>query len=571
VRKLELVAGGHVRRIVLTLVALAACLAAAPAQAAVQNTSPVTDVEVPLFPVPAPSFKPLGFSIDADQAFAVAKTSPAMQAIHRTHHPLQYRVYAMPGQHYEVYFFFHRKVIGDVLVSKTGRRIITYTGLLTTAFYARNAYGDVFDSPWVWVTFGLLFLLPLARLRRASGSSWWDRLDLAMVLSFGVSYALFDNQHLSTAVWLAYPSLLYLLVRMLARGRSPAGASRLECRLPLILLAAGVVALTLARAALALAPGHVMDVGAASAIGAWKILHGQSIYYTSLGHGDTYGPIAYLAYVPFQLVWPGANWFSYLTSVRAATIAFDVLTIGGLILVGRRLRTGREGTRLGLTLAWLWAACPFSLLGMVKNTNDGLVALLVVILMLTLTTPVRRGVVLGLAAAAKFFPAVLLPLMLAPLQRGSERLEARRFLAGFVIAAGTAVAVFLPPGGLKEMYDHTIGFQLSRPDVFSVWALHPALAPLKVAVELGVVALAVLLAVRPRGARSPAQVAALAAALSIAIQLPAVHWFYLYIVWFLPLALIAVLGSDAPSTDQPEVVAEPLVLEDTPPDLLVVR
>jgi hypothetical protein len=313
-----------------------------------------------------------------------------------------------------------------------------------------------------------------------------------------------------------------------------------------------------------------MDVGAASAIGAYKILHGQSIYYTSLGHGDTYGPIAYLAYAPFQLIWPGASWYTYLGSVRAATITFDVLTIAGLVLLGTRLRSGRAGTRLGLTLAWLWAACPFSLLGMVKNTNDGLVALLVVLVMLSLTSPIRRGVLLGLGAAAKFFPAILLALMAAPLLRGGERTQARKFLAGFVIATGTAVALFLPPGGLKELYDHTIGFQLSRPDVFSPWALHPTLAPLKIATEIAVVALACVLAVRPRGPRSPAQVAALAAALSVAIQLPAVHWFYLYIVWFLPLLLIAVLATDAPAVPNPQVVAEPLIVEDRPPDLVAV-
>ena len=43
--------------------------------------------------------------------------------------------------------------------------------------------------------------------------------------------------------------------------------------------------------------------------------------------------------------------------------------------------------------------------------------------------------------------------------------------------------------------------------------------------------------------RTPAQVAALGAAVIIAVQLPALHWFYLYIVWFLPLVLVAVLGA----------------------------
>jgi hypothetical protein len=31
------------------------------------------------------------------------------------------------------------------------------------------------------------------------------------------------------------------------------------------------------------------------------------------------------------------------------------------------------------------------------------------------------------------------------------------------------------------------------------------------------------------------------------VQLPALHWFYLYIVWFLPLVLVAVLAGDAAS------------------------
>lgn len=508
-----------------------------------------------MFPVANLSVKPAGW-ISARQAFEVAKTSPTMQAIHRAHHPLEYRVYLLIRGHYEVYFFFHKQIIGDVIVWPNGRRGPTYTGPLTLAFYARGHYGDAFDSPWVFVPFGLMFLFPLVRLRRSSGGTWLDRLDLGMLVSFGVSYVLFDTQHLEPAVWMAYPPLLYLLVRMLMRGRRAGERQgRLDCRLPIGLLALGVLALTAARIGLTLAPKHVMDVGGASAIGAYRILHGQSIYFPSLGHPDTYGPIAYLVYAPFQLIWRGADWYAYLPSVRAATIAFDLGTIGGLILLGMRLRAGREGKRLGLIMAWLWAACPFSVLGLIKNTNDGLVALLVVLVMLSLTSPVRRGFLLGLAAAAKFFPAILLPLIAAPGGDGNLR-NTRRVLAGFVIAAGGSVALFLPPGGLKEVYDHTIGYQLTRTDVFSPWALHPTLAPIKIAIEVGVIMLAFVLAVRPRGARTPAQVSALAAALTIAVQLPALHWFYLYIVWFLPLVLIAVLASGEQAPDEPGADAE---------------
>jgi hypothetical protein len=42
--------------------------------------------------------------------------------------------------------------------------------------------------------------------------------------------------------------------------------------------------------------------------------------------------------------------------------------------------------------------------------------------------------------------------------------------------------------------------------------------------------------------RSTVQLAALAAALLIAIQVTANHWFYPYVVWFAPLVLVAVFA-----------------------------
>jgi hypothetical protein len=411
--------------------------------------------------------------------------------------------------------------------------------------YARGKYGGPFDTPWVLGVFTAMFIAPLLLLR---GRSWFDRFDLAAVLLFGVSYALFDTAHLEFAVWMFYPPLLYLLVRMLLRGMRPRpAAGKLGVCLPTAVLCLGLLALVALRIVLTLDAPHVIDVGVASALGAFKILHGQPIYFVSLGHPDTYGPLAYLAYAPFEAIW-GGSW-SYLPAVRAATITFDLLTIAGLVALGTRLRRGRDGLRLGLLLAWLWAACPFSLLGVIKSTNDGLVALIVVLIMLSLNSPIRRGVLVGIGAASKFFPAILLPLV-AVGRGNADQSTVRKVLAGFVIAVGASFALFLPPGGIQEVWDHTIGFQLTRPDVFSIWALHSSLAPLKLCVTAFAVILAVAVAFRPRGRRSPAQVAALAAAVTIAVQLPALHWFYLYIVWFLPLVLIAVLAADeAPAAD----------------------
>ena len=43
------------------------------------------------------------------------------------------------------------------------------------------------------------------------------------------------------------------------------------------------------------------------------------------------------------------------------------------------------------------------------------------------------------------------------------------------------------------------------------------------------------------------QVAALAAAIVVAVQLGATHWFYFYVVWFLPAYLAVALGEVAVS------------------------
>jgi len=51
------------------------------------------------------------------------------------------------------------------------------------------------------------------------------------------------------------------------------------------------------------------------------------------------------------------------------------------------------------------------------------------------------------------------------------------------------------------------------------------------------------------------QVAALGAAVLIATQLVAIHWFYLYIVWFAPFVLVALFGE---YETRPRVAGEPL-------------
>jgi hypothetical protein len=105
-----------------------------------------------------------------------------------------------------------------------------------------------------------------------------------------------------------------------------------------------------------------------------------------------------------------------------------------------------------------------------------------------------------------------------------------------------ATAPFIPDGGLRDMYDRTLGYQAARSSPFSVWGQAPSLDFLQSVARLGAVVLAAGVAFWPR-VKSPLQIAALAAAVTIAVQLTASHWFYFYVIWFLPFALVAAFAS----------------------------
>ena len=215
----------------------------------------------------------------------------------------------------------------------------------------------------------------------------------------------------------------------------------------------------------------------------------------------------------------------------------------GLVVLGMRMRPGGAGRRLGLTLGWAWAAFPFTLFGLMNNTNDGLVAMLLVFALIGFASPRARGLFLGLAAAAKFAPAALLPLFAGRARGGGWRATLQCVVAFAFVAVG-AIALYLPSGGISEFYNHTLGYQLTRTDVFSPWGLHPSLTWIKTVLEVAALGLAAGLALMPRQ-RSFVQVCALSAAVLIAIELPAEHWFYFYILWFAPFVFVALLAREA--------------------------
>ena len=150
------------------------------------------------------------------------------------------------------------------------------------------------------------------------------------------------------------------------------------------------VVLIAGRITLNVVDSNVIDVGYSGVIGADRIADREPIYDNFPSDdqsGDTYGPVAYYAYVPFEQALPWSGTWDDLPAAHAASIFFDLATMVVLFLIGRRLRRGRPGTELGILLCFAWAACPYTAYALESNTNDALVSLGVAAALLCLTSP----------------------------------------------------------------------------------------------------------------------------------------------------------------------------------------
>ena len=96
---------------------------------------------------------------------------------------------------------------------------------------------------------------------------------------------------------------------------------------------------------------------------------------------------------------------------------------------------------------------------------------------------------------------------------------------------------------VRAFWDATFGYQLNRPSPFSLWhwGIYPGLpnlrwlqAVLQVALAIGAVACLWV----PRRLDA-VRLAALSGAIVIGFQLCLSYWFYTYIPWFFPFAMIA--------------------------------
>jgi hypothetical protein len=438
--------------------------------------------------------------------------------------------------------------------------------------------GRTLNRTEVWLGFCAVFLLGLIDWRRPLSVR---TLDLLVLLSFSVSLWFFNRGDVFTSMPLVYPAFAYLLARMVwigLRGRSPSTRAAFW---PVWLLAASAVFLAGFRIGLNLEGSNVIDVGYSGVVGAHRIVNGEMPYghmpvqgklkacgpadtegeireriqtngrcESSNERGDTYGPVAYLAYIPGYLLlgWSG-KWDS-LPAAHFTSIALDLLAMLGLALVGRRF----GGVPLAAGLAFAWAAFPFTQYVSNSNTNDALPPLLLIWGFWLASSPWGRGIFAALAGWSKFSALLVAPLWSA-YPRGFSVRHGRSvafFTAGFAAATIAAFSMLiLEPDVLhaaRVFWDRTLGWQLTRESPFSIWdwgQYHAAGIPDLRLVQLPLIALvlvgAVAAAFYPRH-RSPLQLAALTAALLIGFEVVLTHWSYLYLPWFFPFAAFAVLA-----------------------------
>jgi hypothetical protein len=527
---------------------------------------------------------PFGYRVDASTAINRSDENPTIQNLRQRLGALSAVPSATPD-HWEVAYTQNGAPVGLTFVdAKSGKVTQAWTGAQVIWPMARGysgQFGHILNAPYVWIPLALIFFFGLFDLKR------WRRLahlDLLFLLSFGISQIYFNNAEIGVSAPIAYIPLVYLFGRMLWIGFKGRG-SGLRPSVPITWLVVAIVFLCGFRIAVNIADSGVIDVGYAGVIGADRIEHGQPIYGDHAfpednSRGDTYGPINYAAYVPFNLIFGYSGHWDNLPAAHAATIFFDLAAIVGLFFLGKQLRPGRRGRDLGVIMAFAWAAYPYTDMVVQSNSNDGLVGALAIWGLVAFSSVGWRAILIALAAAAKFTPLFLVPLYAVgyeglmgrfsskvPVGRSRstgvvERLTALRLprttsirilYFGTVFASVCALLLVYPAidPGLAKTWERTIQSQLDRSSPFSIWGQVGWLQPLQKALMVGTVAFASALALIPRK-RTLVQISALAAAVIIATQLTLEHWFYLYIAWFFGMLLAAIAPDTADDASEGE-------------------
>jgi hypothetical protein len=462
---------------------------------------------------------------------------------------------------------------------------VTREGAVTEAFVGPEVawplargygLGGKINEPLLWLAFCAVFFFALADFRRPLSLR---NLDVGMVLGFSVYLWYFNEGRVFASAIAAAVPLLYFLARCTWIG-STNRAARQPTLLPVWVLVSALVFLVGLRIGLTYYAPTVIDVGYAGVIGADRLADGETPYgnfpvkdtsrscslpsadgdrrdwIQSNGRcesanalGDTYGPVAYHAYLPGLALFGWSGLWDNLPAVRFTSILFDLLAILGLAAVG--LRYG--GTRLAAALALAWAANPFTQYVLSSNTNDAIMPTFLIWGYWAATSSSGRGFFGALAAWTKMASLITVPLWATyPERRGRSVLT---FLLAFGVTTVAAFWVIFASGDpfheLRVFYERTFEIQAERTSPFSLWdwgqyhaAGLPDLAVFQRVGQVLLVVAALFAAFFPRR-KSPLQLAALTAALLVGFQFLLTHWSGLYVAWFFPFVALACFAGEA--------------------------
>jgi hypothetical protein len=420
----------------------------------------------------------------------------------------------------------------------------------------KGAYGKQANYWWVWLPLSLAFAAAFWRTDRLISLR---NLDVLALLGFLVSHGFYRQGIVLEAVVLWYPPLVYLFVRTLLMGFGIGEKVERTSNLPmwLLMVLAGLAGGLLMSLNV---DARVIDVGYAGVVGADRILEGTIPYGnmpSDVGTGDTYGPLNYLLYVPFVLMFGYSGEWDFLPAAHALTLFSFVAGAMALFITGYRL-SGREGAA---ALVFAWAAFPYTVYATNNNTNDIIVAAIAAIGLAAAASPIARG-----ASIAAGFAVKLYPLILGPLWISYDGLK-RRPIVDFVLGgAGVVLLTFWivlldghPFQAIELFYERTLAFQGDRVSPWTIYTQVPQTSFLQKPVTAGVIFLALLVAFVPRR-KSLRRLAALSAALVIAFQITVNYWFYAYIVWFEPFVFVALLlatnEKTALDSSQPSAISD---------------
>ena len=400
-----------------------------------------------------------------------------------------------------------------------------------------GSYGKQANYWWVWGPLALIFALAFIRTDRLFSVR---NLDVVALLGFLVSHGFFREGIVYEAVLLWYPPLIYLFVRTLLMGFGVGERVEKTSNFPTWLLfgLAGVAGGLVLGLNL---DSRVIDVGYAGVVGADRILDGTMPYGNmpaNVGTGDTYGPLNYLLYVPFVLMFGFSGRWDSLSAAHALTTFSFVGGALALLFAGWKL----AGPKGGAALLFAWTVFPYTLYSANNNTNDIIVAAVAAVGLATVASPMARGVSIAAGFAVKLYPLLLGPLWM--MHDGSKRRSLVAFVLGGIGVLFLTFWVLLLDGHPFEaamlFYEKTIAFQGARETPWTIFSQVPALGFLQQPLLAAVILLAFIVAVWPRR-RTVRRLAAFSAALVVGFQLTTNYWFYPYVTWFEPFVFLALL------------------------------